>query len=253
MSKRPHLHKFIGRRLLPVAAPMTLGLMLVSAPGLWGQADAAPGGSDVKIEVLDVTTGTGSRTQQPVVEGGAVLPQGGQAAQPLPILPVRAAPRPLTPEQQALVDKHSALMTALEQWHYQSMSRYNINVAGLADPFLPIQDVRGRPEGGGDDGEDYSSLPPLLRMDLSQLKLVAITVLSNNPGGALASFEDALGNSYILRVGDRIGRNNGRVLKITQNVVTVEERGRRSTDAPRITDIKLNVLSSDGLTIMNSQ
>lgn len=253
MYTKPHvLHKRLGRKLLPLAVPLTLGMMMISAPGLWGQANAAPG-SDYKIEVLDVTTGSGSKTQPAGANmGGAGMNQGGQNAQsPLQILPVKAPPRQLTPEEQALVDKHSALMTALEQWHYQTMSRYNVNVASLADPFLPIPDVRVG-TGGTEDPVDIS-LPPLLRLELSQLKLVAITVASNNPGGALASFEDSVGSSYILRVGDRIGRNFGRIIKITPSVVTVEERGRRGTDAPKITDVRLDVLSKEGLTIMSSQ
>jgi len=261
MSMTPiAIHRRFGWRLLPIATSLALSLILAPAPGLWGQSDAAPspGQPAVQFEVLDVSTGTGSKTQTPGGNGasadsgsGASMP--GQPQGVIPAVPMAlpgvtpTPPRPLTPEEKELIEKHSGLMAALESWHRQVLSNYRIDVTMLADPFMPIKEVRGTPTNGGMPAVDLS-LPPLLRYDLNQLKLVAITVLSDRPGGSLASFEDGAGSSYILRVGDRIGRNNGKVIKINPSAVTVEETGRYGQDKPRITDIRLNVLSREGLT-----
>lgn len=262
MSMTPiTIRRCSGWRLLPVAASLSLGLILTPAPGLWGQSDAAPAPSSagqpaVQFEVLDVSTGTGSKAQAPGGEAsdGSGMSMQGQPRGLIPAVPTAlpgitpTPPRPLTPEEKELIEKHSGLMAALESWHRQVLSDYRIDVTALTDPFMPIKEVRGTPESGGGAQMVDTSLPPLLRYDLNQLKLVAITVLSDRPGGSLASFEDGAGSSYILRVGDSIGRNNGKVVKINPSVVTVEETGRQGQDKPRITDIRLNVLSREGLT-----
>ena len=87
------------------------------------------------------------------------------------------------------------------------------------------------------------------RFELRQLRRVAITMLTELPNNGWASFEDGAGTSYILSVGDRIGRNNGKITKISPSIVTVEETGRRGTERPKVTDIKLSVLSREGLNI----
>jgi Tfp pilus assembly protein PilP len=98
--------------------------------------------------------------------------------------------------------------------------------------------VRGRPDRTGDE----AGLPPILRQELNQLRLVAITVMSGDAGAALASFEDGAGVSYILRQGDRIGRRQGRIVAIEPDRVVVEEASARGASAPRLTEMKLDVL-----------
>lgn len=256
MSMTPHaIHKRSGWSLLPIAATLAFGLVLTPAPGLWGQSAAAPspGKSEVQFEVLDVTTGTGSKTQTSGESGG---PASGQAPGMIPAIPTAlpgitpAPPRPLTPEQRELMDKYAPLMAALEQWHRQTLSNYRVDVTALADPFMPIEEVRGTRQGPDEGVSARPCSPPIMCLDLSQLKLVAITILSDRPGGALASFEDGAGNSYILRQGDAIGRNNGKITRIAPSVVTVEEYGRGArSEKPRVTDIRLSVLSREGLTV----
>lgn len=262
MSTTPYaVHIRSLRRLLPVAASLALGLLLAPAPGLWGQSAAAPSPSQpaVQFEVLDVSTGSGSKPQATGggtagglnAQGGG-LPANGQTPV-IPAVPTAlpgvtpTPPRVLTPEQREIMEKNAPLISALEQWHRQTLRNYSLDVTRLSDPFMPIKEVRSSTEDESPNAIDLS-LPAILRLDLSQLRLVAITTLSDRTG-ALASFEDGAGNSYILRQGERIGRNNGRIVKITPSIVTVEETGRTGKEKPRVTEIKLSVLSNEGVTI----
>ncbi len=257
-SRLPVCIKRIEPRKAGLAALLALGLGLAAGPELWAQTQAPPAGaapnSEMKFEVLDVTTGSGSKTQGPenselkievidATQGGSgstsgtASPAGKGQVVPPPAKPVAANAPP--------EEKRAALIAALELWHYQTLATYNYNVMALADPFLPIKEVRGVPPVKPEQDDD-PRLPAILRMELNQIKLVAIVTVQNGP--ARASFEDGAGNSYILRQGDRIARR-GRIIKITPSTVTVEEQGRRAGDPSEITDIRLNVTSTDGVVI----
>ncbi|UQZ89186.1 hypothetical protein C4J81_08235 [Deltaproteobacteria bacterium Smac51] len=232
-----------------------------------------PPAEEMKIEVIDVTHGSGSVASAPADSSAAqqteMIPAASVAQAP-PTPPAEAAApaaasstAPLPPLRseapvavesvvdEAVSPEQKALFEALEQWHKENLANYNYNIARLYDPFMPIKEVRGKPEEEGDqiDPDEEAKLPPILRLELSQLKLVAITSISGRGGSALASFEDGVGSSYILRQGDRIGRRNGRIISIEPTQVTVEEPPRGSAGEPKVTVIKLNVLDmSSGFT-----
>ena len=267
---------------------LALLLFLGGAAGLGAQESSAQGEApqEIKFEVLDVTTGSGSKSLGDNSEikievlDDQKTPQTKDAPARPPeekvgAAPAKKAPAPTSadkkdakatrggksgagkasatkarPEAQQEDDTpRPTIVESLDQWRYQTLASYNYNIVSMPDPFLPIKEVRGSPEDMGaaiDPNED--KLPPLLRLELNQLKLVAITVLSGGRGPALASFEDGAGNSYILRNGERIGRRQGRITRITPDTVTVEEPAGIAGNPPRITNIRLNVTSSDGLT-----
>ena len=207
----------------------------------------------VQFEVIEVATGSGmglkgqeemvpAVTPPPVVE----TPQEPVITAQNKMADVKTkAAAETTPEQD-----RTAIFASLDTWHQQTLATYNYDITTLQDPFLPIKEVRGTPE--VDEGiEDDANKPPILKMALNQLKLVAITTLSDRPGGALASFEDGAGASYILRQGDLIGRDNGRITLIDAAQVTVEEHPRNSKE-PRVSVLQLNVLTNTtGLTREN--
>lgn len=64
-------------------------------------------------------------------------------------------------------------------------------------------------------------LTPLQKVDLSQLKLVGIIV---SPAGNKALVEDPAGKGYVVTKGTYIGTNLGRVKRILNDRVIVEER-----------------------------
>ncbi|MDR0881571.1 MAG: pilus assembly protein PilP [Candidatus Adiutrix sp.] len=252
MMTRPSL--YLQRATLRlILAPLTF-IFILAAP-LWGQANTAggAGAGDVKIEVLDVATGTGSRTAG---SGGAELKIEAVPVNPAalegPMFDRMSGTGALTPEEQKIADQHKDLFAALTQKRTQTMATYNFNIRTMDDPFLPIKEVRGTVEEKlANDRASEANLPPILRLELTQLKLVAITILSSNPNNSWASFEDGTGASYILKVGQNIGRNHGRITKIMPNEVVVEETGRTGNDRPKITTIKLDVTKTDGLTLTN--
>lgn len=279
-----NLFKHIRQRKPNLSSPVALGLMCGAGFFMLMQnppaAQAATETGAVEFKVLEATVGSGSRSKEApkpkmqfeVIDastGSGMGLKGQEELVPAVSLPAPAA----EPNEAASVltaqkasnsktkaddsasnqgtepeAERAALFAALERWHQQTLANYSFNIASLQDPFLPIQEVRGTVQDDEMDAPDDPRKPMILRLSLNQLKLVAITTLSDRPGGALASFEDGAGASYILRQGDLIGRNGGRIISIEPTQVTVEEPPRGSRKEPEITVMKLDVLSSVGLT-----
>ncbi|MDX2502378.1 MAG: pilus assembly protein PilP [Deltaproteobacteria bacterium] len=93
------------------------------------------------------------------------------------------------------------------------------NPTGKIDPFEPLfrdkpvltkkrQRKKRRPQ------------TPLERIDISQLKLVAIILASS---GNRALVEESTGKGYVIKKGTYIGTNSGKVVKIKKETVIVEE------------------------------
>ena len=218
--------------------------------------DIAPAEGPV-FEVLEVTTGSGSKRQpedQPAmrIEIMDLAPKSPEAAAEAALAEADPA---LTPAEREAQARKAALDTALGLWHSQTLKEYTYDIPSLLDPFMPIREVRGKPENAAEfsDPVDLSSLPPILRLELNQLRLVAITTRTGAAGVSLASFEDGAGVSYILRQGDRIGRRQGRITDITPYMVAVEEPSPAPGAPPRVTEIKLSQTDTSGLTRLGGQ
>jgi len=278
-----NLSKHIKNRWTSRFSPVLLGLMgaaglvmLMQAP-LRAAAATEAGGLEFKVleanigsgsrpqeaakpqvqfEVLEVATGSGMglKGQAEIVPAVTPPPAAAPLEEPAEATPVITAQNQMAAAATKAMDaeaapeqNHTAMFAALDTWHRQTLASYNYDIKSLQDPFLPIKEVRGTPE-MAEGEEDDANKPPILKMALNQLKLVAITTLSDRPGGALASFEDGAGASYILRQGDLIGRDNGRITLIEPSQVTVEEHPRSSKE-PRVSVLQLNILSNTtGLT-----
>ena len=90
---------------------------------------------------------------------------------------------------------------------------------------------------------DASEVGPLEQFDLAQLSLVGIVW---NVGRARALVQDPSGMSYVIAQGARMGKNEGLVLRIDDNLVVVRERyvdlyGNESTQ-----DVEMRIRASDG-------
>jgi len=91
-------------------------------------------------------------------------------------------------------------------------SRYD--PAGRRDPFLPIlEELRG--------GKIDESLPPLQRVALTEIDLIAIVW---GPYGYVAMVQTPEGHGYTVKRGTKIGQNNGIVRAVTERGIIVEER-----------------------------
>lgn len=86
--------------------------------------------------------------------------------------------------------------------------------AGRRDPFMPvIQEVQSE--------KNDENLPPLQRVALTELSLVAIVWGGH---GYTAMVQTPDGHGYTVRRGTRIGQNNGMVSAITERGIIVQER-----------------------------
>ena len=90
---------------------------------------------------------------------------------------------------------------------------------GKIDPFEPL--FKAKPASVKKQ-KRKKRIPqtPLERIELSQLKLVAIIVASS---GNRALVEETTGKGYVIKSGTYIGTNAGKVVKIKKNKVIVEE------------------------------
>lgn len=259
--------------------------LIIFAQGPTKVEAAADNNSGLEIKVLDSASGSGSRAKEvgkPELQIellGATTSSGGELkgstqAEVVPALAVgdkktllaandegkqgktkgEKSSKDIT-EEEKKDQERDLLFGALDKWHSQTLLNYTYDIASLEDPFMPIKAVRiGQNDGEPIDPVEEAKKPPILRCELNQLKLVAITSLSDRPGGSLASFEDGAGSSYILREGDRICRNNGRITKIDDNQVIVEEPPRGMAKGPIITPIKLSVPKTlNGLVLSSDQ
>ncbi|MBK9293202.1 MAG: pilus assembly protein PilP [Oligoflexia bacterium] len=93
------------------------------------------------------------------------------------------------------------------------IENYSYNPSGRKDPFLPYQlkDVVG---------DTYGPELPLQKYDLDQLRLVGVIWDVANPK---AMIMDASQKGHVVKVNDRIGRNNGYVARIREGEIVVVE------------------------------
>lgn len=101
-------------------------------------------------------------------------------------------------------------------------------VAPGSAPAAPPYDPRGKPDPfrpfvARVETKAVGPVPPLQRYDLSQLRLVGILWGKDE---TRALIEDPTGQGHTIKRGSVVGRNSGRVLRVTSESVTVEERTR---------------------------
>jgi type IV pilus assembly protein PilP len=88
--------------------------------------------------------------------------------------------------------------------------------AGKPDPFQPP--VLESPL---ELMQRTKKLLPLEQFEVSEFQLVSIVT---GPGGNKAMVQDASGKGYMLKVGTKIGKNQGRVVAIVPRQVLIEEQ-----------------------------
>jgi Tfp pilus assembly protein PilP len=114
---------------------------------------------------------------------------------------------------------------------------FSYDPTGKRDPFRSFEWERP------DRRQDDELRGPLEKFDLGQLDLVAVVWRTDN---AKALVMDPSGQSYIVGSGTRIGKNEGRVVRIGDNAMVVKETyvdhlGNKSTK-----DIEMRIRGSQG-------
>ena len=96
-------------------------------------------------------------------------------------------------------------------------SAYSYTPTNKRDPFKPPLRY--------DQDEDSAALPAIQRYTLDQLRLTTILWSTPELGEpSRAMFKDPKNRNYILKEGDKIGKNDGVILKINKNEVTIVEK-----------------------------
>jgi type IV pilus assembly protein PilP len=110
---------------------------------------------------------------------------------------------------------------------------YIYNPKGKTDPFKPLvvekTEVAPQPKGPEPSKvAEEEGATPLERVDLRQLKLVAVVWNIRDPKGnsqePRAMVEDSAGRGYIINVGTSVGKNKGKVVQISATGIVVSER-----------------------------
>lgn len=115
---------------------------------------------------------------------------------------------------------------------------YNYDPKGKRDPFRSFEweqlklelmagDIRG----------------PLEHFDVAQLSVVGVIWKSDN---ARALIQDPSGMTYIVAEGARIGKNEGRVTRIADNLVVVEETYVDTLGEETTKDIEMRIRVTEG-------
>jgi len=105
------------------------------------------------------------------------------------------------------------------------------------DPFKPYIIVKNTPTSTKERKrlEDLAALP-IHRFDVSQFKLIGI-VTGGKENNAMVT--DPNGKGYVLKVGMTIGKNDGRVMSVTNSGVDIIEQFRDDNGRVRKEHIKL--------------
>ena len=110
--------------------------------------------------------------------------------------------------------KKTATAKAEDKKEPEKEEVYSYNPTGKPDPFKPFLQLTPYRE------PRSAPLTPLQKYETSQLKLVAVLF---TPEGNIGLVEDATGKGYFVKKGTLVGKNDGKVTKILNDRVMVEE------------------------------
>ncbi len=140
-------------------------------------------------------------------------------------------------------DKDKLTLDKLRQMQEEKAKSYVFLTDGMLDPFRPITIVtEARPVEA--EGTLQVPLTPLQKLELSQLKLVAVIEAGEN---TRALVEDSTGMGYIVQVGTLMGTKNGQVVDIKPDMVEVQEQFKNylGEQKARVSVLKLNPIEGE--------
>jgi len=185
---------------------LTLVVVLAALLGLPGCSEEAPTGAPTTSEFSKEREALAARSKQ---------------RKP----PKRKAPA--EPEATAVAESGSDYASSEQDYFYDPRGR--------RDPFRSFRF-------DAEDGEK-KDFGPLGDFELGQLELQAVIWDAGNPRALIL---DPGGRSYIVREGSQIGKNNGQVIHIGDNLVLVKETYENFAGEQTTKDVELRIRLSQG-------
>jgi type IV pilus assembly protein PilP len=136
--------------------------------------------------------------------------------------------------------RKSVASLTTETTHITADTKDFYNPEGKLDPFASLYKEKPAviPTGQQLSPEPKRPLTPLEKVDLSQLKLVAIIRAMS---GNLALVEEASGKGYVIKKGTYIGTRSGKVGKILPDRIIVEEKSEDFSGKVSVREIEVKL------------
>jgi len=124
------------------------------------------------------------------------------------------------PVQKIVVETNPQILAQETEEETEEETPAHYDSKGKVDPFKPL--IQETPEEAIPDKDDKPKriLTPLEKIELSQVRLVAVIILKNR---RIAMVEEANGKGYEVRIGTYIGKNQGRVSEINKSSIAITE------------------------------
>jgi len=116
---------------------------------------------------------------------------------------------------------------------------------GKIDPFTPLIQDQSHVTTPVVDKKPERILTPLEKIELSQIRLVAVIIMKNR---RIAMVEEASGKGYEVGIGTYIGKNQGKVFEIRKSSIVVKElvKDYKGRLKEHVQEIKLYKMDGEG-------
>ncbi len=136
--------------------------------------------------------------------------------------PIRAATKTATPKSNAAAGPTSAGPTQTTGPTKTALTEFSYSSIGKRDPFRSyLADIQESQLSGA-----TRKLEETEKFELDQYRLTGLVTATAQPK---ALVEDPAGKGHVLRLGSRLGKNGGRVTRITNHAIIVTEEFRDPT------------------------
>lgn len=146
--------------------------------------------------------------------GAVLLLTAGCGDEPAPA-PQTPAPRPAPAPAPSPASPAATEPLSVEEPAVAEPPKYVYNPVGKRDPFQSLLEIR-KPVASRAEPKT-----PLEQFDLDQVRLIGSIIGMAQPRAMVMAPD---GKSYIVRIGTRLGKNNGVVVAIEKDRIIVEER-----------------------------
>ena len=150
-----------------------------------------------------------------------------------------------TPKENSKVEGVEENIQKVSEQKSDVQKKEHYDSKGKIDPFKPL--IQDKPEESRpvvDEGPKRI-LTPLEKIELSQIRLVAVIIMKNK---RIAMVEEASGKGYEVGIGTYIGKNRGKVSEIKDSSIVIKELVKDYKGRPKeqVQEIKLHKIDNEG-------